>query len=114
MAKAILVICMNSYNNMYKEQTYKLLLVGNFIYLNITNALGIRSSNENKITWYLIILMEQHYISNMYLLSLDLQNERKFKYLKKIVISYASLENRDLISILWITKKTTGMVQPPA
>jgi len=79
-----------------------MLLVGNFIYLNITNALRIRSSNENKITWYHIILMEPHYISNMYLLCLDLQNKSTFKYFNnKNVIPYASLEDRDLISIFF-------------
>lgn len=47
--------------------------MNNFIYLNITDALRIRSSYKNKITWYLIILIKPHYISNMDILCFDLK-----------------------------------------
>ena len=51
------------------------MFVSRTIYLNITDALRIRSSNENEITWDLIILMEPHYISDMYPPCFDLKTQ---------------------------------------
>lgn len=44
-----------------------------YIHLNIANALWIRGTNQNKITWHFIILTKPHYITNMNILCLDLQ-----------------------------------------
>jgi hypothetical protein len=47
-----------------------------FIYLNMTDALWFRSSQQNKITWYFFILSNPNYVTDTDILSLNLYSKK--------------------------------------